>query len=281
MSADAASSAAAPSSAAPGPLAAEPEPAPVSRLVGLPLVRVVLVGLASVLTWLLLVAAGDDAPFPPMMLYAAASMLVVNLVSLALVRRALHAEGLGARELIDFSWRRLGTDVLWGLLWLAVLWIPFALAVLVTGFALFGGDVFTRFETLFYDPTYVPTFDRTVLSVLAVLTVVTFAPLNAPTEELLYRGYSQGGLFGRGWRPVWAVLVPAAIFALQHVFYAATPDTMVIYLVAFFVWGVGSGLIVRWQGRLMPIIVAHFLVNLMTSAPALLIVFLPPEAFGG
>lgn len=281
MPADAASPAPVRARTATAPHLAVPRPATVARLVGLPILRVVLVGLAAVVTWLVLVAAGDDAAFPPMMLYAAASMLVVNLVSLALVRRALHAEGLGARELIDFSWRRLGTDVLWGLLWLAVLWIPFALAVLGTGFALFGGDVFTRFETLFYDPTYVPTFDRTVLSVLAVLTVVTFAPLNAPTEELLYRGYSQGGLFARGWRPVWAVLVPAAIFAMQHVFYAATPDTMVIYLVAFFVWGVGSGLIVRWQGRLMPIIVAHFLVNLMTSAPALLIVFLPPEAFGG
>lgn len=75
--------------------------------------------------------------------------------------------------------------------------------------------------------------------------------------------------------------MPAAIFALQHVFYAATPDAVVISLVASFTRGVGSGVIVRWQGRLMPIIVAHFLVNLMTSAPALLIVFLQPEAFGG
>jgi membrane protease YdiL (CAAX protease family) len=281
MSADAASPAPVPSTTVAGAPAVVPEPAPVSRLVGLPVLRVVLVGLAALVTWLILVAAGDDAPFPPMMLYAAVSMLVVNVVTLALVRRALHDEGLRARELIDFSWRRLGTDVLWGLLWLAVLWIPFVVAVFVTGFALFGGDVLARFETIFYDPTYVPTFDRTVLTVLAIVAVVTFAPLNAPTEELLYRGYSQGGLFARGWRPVWAVLVPAAVFALQHVFYAATPDAVVIYLVAFFTWGVGSGIIVRRQGRLMPIIVAHFLVNLMTSAPALLIVFLPPEAFGG
>jgi membrane protease YdiL (CAAX protease family) len=261
--------------------AVSPEPARVVNLIGLPVLRVVLVGLAAVATWGVLVAAGDDASFPPMMLYAATSMLVVNLVSLALVRRALHREGLRARALIDFSWRRLGTDVLWGLLWLAVLWIPFALAVLGVGYAMFGADVFVRFETLFYDPTYVPTFDRVLLTVLAFVAVLSFAPLNAPTEELVYRGYSQGGLRARGWPALWAIVVPATIFATQHVFYAATADAVWIYLAAFFVWGVGSGIIVWWQRRLMPIIVAHFLVNVMTSAPALLIVFLPPESFAG
>ncbi|HET8780201.1 MAG TPA: CPBP family intramembrane glutamic endopeptidase [Agromyces sp.] len=261
-------------------VAAQPPPhAPTiprpAGLIGLPILRVVLVGLASVATWLVLLAAGDDASFPPMMLYAATSMLVVNLITLALVRRALHAEGQRARDLIDFSWRRLGTDILWGLLWLTVLWIPFALAVVGVGFAMYGPDVFTRFETLFYDPTYVPTFERPILTPLAIVTVVTFAPLNAPTEELVFRGYSQGGLFRRGWPAAWAILVPAVIFAAQHVFYAATPGAVPIYLVAFLVWGIGSGIIVRWQGRLMPIIVAHFLVNLMTSAPALLILVLP------
>jgi membrane protease YdiL (CAAX protease family) len=68
---------------------------------------------------------------------------------------------------------------------------------------------------------------------------------------------------------------------VQHVFYASTPDAMLVYLAAFFVWGIGSGLIVLWQRRLMPIIVAHLFVNLFTSAPALVIAFLPPEAFAG
>jgi membrane protease YdiL (CAAX protease family) len=171
--------------------------------------------------------------------------------------------------------------VLWGLLWLAVLWIPVALAVIGTGFALFGGAVLARFETLFYDPTYVPVLDRPILTVLAVVAVLTFAPLNAPTEELVFRGYSQGGLRERRWPAAWAILVPAVVFATQHVFYAATTDAVWIYLVAFLVWGLGSGIIVWWQRRLMPIIVSHFLVNLMTSAPALLVVFLPPEAFAG
>ena len=38
--------------------------------------------------------------------------------------------------------------------------------------------------------------------------------------------------------------------------------------VAFTVWGLGSALIVWAQGRLLPVTLAHLLVNLMTSSPA-------------
>ena len=173
------------------------EPAAVRSLVGLPVLRVALVGCAALLTWLGLAAAGDPGPFPPTILFAAAAMLPVNLVSLALVRRALHREGQRARDLIDFSWRRLGTDVLWGLLWLAVLWVPFVLAVMGVMFARHGADAFANFQAVFYDPDSAPSFDHALLAVLAIVSVVTFAPLNAPVEELVYRGYSQGGLVRR------------------------------------------------------------------------------------
>ncbi len=211
--------------------------------IGLPVFRVALVGFVALLIWLALAAAGQPGPFPPAIVFAAAAMLPVNLVSLALVRRALHREGRRARDLIDFSWRRLGTDVLWGLLWLTVLWIPFALAVVGMMFALHGFEAFASFQTVFYDAESAPPFDRVLLTVVAIVSVATFAPLNAPVEELVYRGYSQGGLRRR--LPVlWAIVVPAAIFAMQHVFYASTPDAMLVYLAAFFVWGIGSGLIV-------------------------------------
>jgi membrane protease YdiL (CAAX protease family) len=49
---------------------------------------------------------------------------------------------------------------------------------------------------------------------------------------------------------------------------------MVVYGVAFFVWGLGSALIYRWQRRLMPLIIAHFLVNLMSTLPALILPFI-------
>ncbi|WP_022894859.1 CPBP family intramembrane glutamic endopeptidase [Agromyces subbeticus] len=250
----------------------------VGGLVGLPVLRVALVGLAALATWFALVAAGEQAPFPPGMLFAAATMLPVNVLSIILVRRALHRSGQRARDLIDFSWRRLGRDVLWGLLWLAVMWLPFILAVMAVMFALHGGSALEHFDRVFYDADAAPPVNRVGLTVLAIVSVVSFAPLNAPAEELIYRGYSQWGL-ERRWPPFWAMVVPAAIFALQHVFYAATADAVLVYLAAFFVWGIGSALIVHRQRRLMPIIIAHLLVNLMTSAPALVLLFLPDAAF--
>lgn len=248
-----------------------------AALVGLPLIRVALVGLAALTTWIALALTSGPGPFPPGMLFAAATMLPVNVLSIVLVRRALHRSGQRARDLIDFSWRRLGHDVLWGVLWLAVLWLPFILAVAGVMFALHGAAAFEHFDTVFYDADAAPPPNRVWLTVLAIVSVVTFAPLNAPAEELIYRGYSQWGL-ERRWPAVWAIVVPSAIFALQHVFYAATADAVLVYLAAFFVWGLGSGLIVHRQRRLMPIIIAHLLVNLMTSAPALVLLFLPDSA---
>ena len=125
---------------------------------------------------------------------------------------------------------------------------------------------------MFFDAEAMPALDPVVLAVLAVVAVLTFAPLNAPTEELVYRGYSQGGL-ARRWPIVWAILVPAALFGLQHVWFAPTPDAVVVYACAFFVWGLGSGIIARRQGRLLPLVIAHGLVNLLATLPALAIPF--------
>jgi uncharacterized protein len=49
--------------------------------IGLPVLRVALVGFVAFLTWLALAAAGQSGPFPPILLFAAAVMLPVNLVS--------------------------------------------------------------------------------------------------------------------------------------------------------------------------------------------------------
>src|SRR5690606_26959081 len=125
------------------------------------------------------------------------------------------------------------------------------------------------FETVFApDVAALPQLGMVASIVFAVVVVLTFAPLNAPTEELLFRGYSQPRLPG-----ALGIVLPSLAFALQHVFFASTAPGMLVLGVAFFVWGVGSALIFRWQGRLMPLIVAHFVVNLFTSAPALILPF--------
>lgn len=243
---------------------------PVRPAVGLLAARVGLIGAAAVLGWLALGGPGRGLPFPPPPLIAAVTILPVNLVSLLLVRRLVHADHQRLRDLVGYRPGRLLADIGWGLLWLVVLYLPFAGTVVAVMSLRYGSEMSSAFGTVFFDPASVPPLTTSTLTVLAVAAVVTFAPVNAPVEELVYRGYAQRALTRR-WRPAAAIGVSAAAFGLQHAFFAPTSAAVVIYLAAFSVWGAGAGIIVHRQGRLFPMIVAHAVVNLATSAPALLV----------
>lgn len=231
-------------------------------------------GVAYVLVWALLGAFGAWTAFPAAPMVGVVALLPVNIVCLLWVRRLVHDEGGRLNDLIGFSAKRLGTDILWGLLWLAVLYVPFVLTIMGVMALQYGSTMFEHFETVFFDPASVPDLAPWAMTTLALIGVITFAPLNAPAEELVYRGYGQQGLARR--LPVWvAIIISAALFGMQHAFFAATPSAVLVYICAFFVWGVGSGIIAYRQGRLMPIIIAHFFVNLATSAPALIFALSP------
>jgi len=238
----------------------------------LPVLRVIMVGLACTAAWLVTLAATGGGAFPPPTLVAVVAMLPVNVACLWLVARLVRRDGGRLRDLVGARRGHVLRDILWGVLWLFVLYIPFSLTIVLTMWLLHGDETLARFETAFFDAATLPPFDTVAWSVLAIIAVITFAPLNAPAEEFVYRGYAQRGLTRR--LPVWVGIgVPAAIYALQHVFYAPTPDAVVVFVAAFFVWGLGAGIIAHRQGRLLPIIVAHGLVNLLMTLPALVIPF--------
>jgi membrane protease YdiL (CAAX protease family) len=246
--------------------------------IALPVVRILLVAGASALTWLIVTSIEPGVSFPPPAMLAAVAMLPVNLICLWLVSRLLRAEGRGIRGLLGFDRRRVGRDLLWGLLWILVLYLPFSGTIIFVTWLQHGSDVFERMQTVFFDPASVPTLTPVAWSVLAIVAVVTFAPLNAPVEELIYRGYAQGTLRqaqgpARGWWTPLAVIVPSILFGVQHIWYAATPDAVVAYVCAFFVWGIGSALIYLRQRRLMPLVFAHGAVNLLSTLPALAVPF--------
>jgi membrane protease YdiL (CAAX protease family) len=238
---------------------------------GLLLVRVALVGLVSLLGTLVWWFTTGSRPFPPGPMVASLALLPVNVFCLWLVRRLYRRHGRGLRDVFGGSPRDLG----WGLLWVVVLWPPFVLTIFVVMWLLHGAEMFTAFETVFFDADAVPALPAAVALNLGVLTVLTFAPLNAPAEELVYRGYAQSALATR-WPVGAAIACSAVAFGLQHAFFAPTRDAMIVYVGAFTVWGLGSGLIVARQGRLLPITIAHFLVNLATSAPALVFPLVAP-----
>src|SRR5690554_1753371 len=158
------------------------------RSIQLPLafafIRVPLVALAAFATVAMLAAFGVAVDFPASSL-SALYLAPVNVASLLLLRWVLHREGRRIRDLIGFDLSRLGRDVLWGLLWLMVLYLPFAGAIIGTMFGLYGAEAFTSFEKVFVPADGNLVMPPVLAVVFAVVVVLTFAPLNAPTEELV------------------------------------------------------------------------------------------------
>lgn len=246
------------------------------RLVG---IRILLLFSAAVFT-ALLVSGVTGAAFSPALTtqLSALYFIPVNILSLMMLRRHLRVRGLTLAELAGWNRSRLGRDILQGLLWLFVLFIPFALAINLVMLVLFGpGGMLPAYETVFApDPSQLIEFAPWFAWSSALVIAVLFPLTNAPAEELVYRGHAQGKLFAAG-RPAWLALgLPALAFGLQHVLLAPSVAGMAVYGFAFLTWGLGAGLIYRWQGRLMPVIVAHFITNFMTSIAPLIILLADP-----
>lgn len=165
-----------------------------ARAVTILAVRLGGIFLITVVMWVGLSAGWGITGFPPNSLWATLGLLPVNIVCLLLVRRWHRTEGRTLQEALGIRRGRIGRDVLWGLLWLAVLNIPFALAIAGTVFALYGAQAPQAFETIFVNPEAETLLGPGVLLLLAVIAVIPFMIINAPTEELVYRGHGLAGL---------------------------------------------------------------------------------------
>lgn len=226
-------------------------------------IRILLLALAAVLTAAVL-AALTGMPFSPALTpqLSALYFIPVNIVCFWLL-----AKRGGVRSLLGDRPYLRGSDFGYGLLWLFALFVPFAIAINLVVLLLFGPSGYVAgFETIFVPTTgNLLELPASVSLVFAIIVAVLFPITNAPVEELYYRGHAQHDLTSKGLSPALVVLVPAVLFGLQHVFLAPTAAAMLVYIVAFTFWGAFAGIIYLRQGRLMPLIVAHFFTNLMTS----------------
>lgn len=231
---------------------------------GLVLTRIALLVVAAAAS-AAIVAAATGAPFSLALTpqLSALYFIPVNVVCLALLARAG-----GVRRLLGDRPYLRGSDVGYGLIWLFVLFVPFAAAINLVVLLLHGPSGYgAAFETIFVPPPGAElVLGPGVSLALAAVVAALFPVTNAPVEELYYRGHAQGRLEDRGAHPAVVVLVPALLFGLQHVFLAPSSAAMLVYAVAFASWGATAGVIYRRQRRLMPLIVAHFVTNLMTAA---------------
>ncbi len=241
-----------------------------TRAIILLITRIVLVAIFSVLTWFILnVAMGKESNFPPGIMLSGISMFPVNIICFLLTSKFMQQEGQSIRESLAPQKKKILREIGIGMLWEVVLFIPFMLAIMLTAWLFYGNGMFQAFETIFYNPNNEVELSPIVMLILGIITTLTFAPINAPVEEAVYRGYAQSRLIKK-WSVRVSIIFSALIFGVQHIFYATTSASAIIYFAAFAMWGAVSGLIVYRQKRLFPIIVAHFLVNLFTSLPALI-----------
>lgn len=252
----------------PTPAQAHPATRLFRRAWTLLVVRLAAVSFTILAIWLGLRTTSGITAFPPSTVWATLGLLPVNLLCLWLVRRYYRAEGMGLREALGVRRGRLGRDILWGLLWVCVMNIPFVLAVSGTVFVMYGADTPQAFQMIFHDPAAEIPLEPLPLLVISLLGVLPFMLINAPTEELVFRGFALRGISDR-WGAFAGTACTSILFGAQHIFFAASVPGMVVFFVAYVVWGVVAAVIVQRQGRLFPVVIAHWLINVMMSVPGL------------
>ncbi len=192
--------------------------------------------------------------------WATLTITVVNAACLGLLFWRAKLEGVHLSDMIGFQRRQflrdLGLGILWSMLLYALMLGGIFVALFtiqsITGPVTFGQIFVGNANTSFQLPQW-----------LAVISAVVFPILNAPVEELQYRGYTQPRLIALSGSVWCGILITAAGFGLQHMAFALTLSAAPIFVVGFFLWGFGAGIIAHRQQRLAPLIIAHFMSNLL------------------
>lgn len=206
--------------------------------------------------------AGQPAGMTTGAIFSTLSVTAVNIICLGLLLWRAQVEGFQLSTIAGFQRSRLLRDLGWGVLWSMALFALLMAGMFVTFF------VTQRMTGLSFAQIYMGDADFSIeipqwLTILyAIIAAVLFPLLNAPIEELQYRGYVQPRLVAASGSVRLGIVVTAVAFGLQHIAFAYTFASMPAFVVGFFLWGLGAGIIAHRQRRLAPVIVAHFISNL-------------------
>lgn len=177
-------------------------------------------------------------------------MVAVDVVTLVVVAALLHRRGGRLRDLLGRS--RGVREVGWAALTFVIVVVGFLAATFVANLLTYGGAPPAVASDGYVPPVWLGVWTLAVMPV-----TVAFA------EELAYRGYGLHSL-ATSWHKGVAVIVAAAFFGLQHVpLSMETPQAMVSRFLATFLAGLMFGGLVCWQRRLVPVIAAHWLLDVL------------------
>jgi membrane protease YdiL (CAAX protease family) len=222
---------------------------PLGVLVALGLLRTVLLLSTDGLSYLGFRLSGSDQPLTYALLGSNVWIVLVDLVTVLLVARLLVQERSSLRRLLDP--KPLGRTAAWGLLAFVILMVAFLAATFVGNLVVYQGPPPTTVGSL-----RVPLWYGLWSIVVMPLTV-------AVAEESLYRGYLQPRLQARFGR-VAGVVVVALLFSLQHVaFSLGSWDGVAARVIATFLSGLAFGALYMWLKRLAPLVVAHWLIDVL------------------
>lgn len=218
-------------------------------LVALGLLRMVLLLSTDGISYLGFRLSGSDQPLTYALLGSNVWIVLVDVITVLVVARLLVREGLSLRRLLDP--RPFGKTVAWALLAFVILMVAFLVATFVGNLVVYHGPPPTTVGSL-----HVPLWYGLWSIVLMPLTV-------AVAEESLYRGYLQPRLQARIGR-VAGVVVVALLFSLQHVaFSLGSWDGVAARVIATFLCGLVFGALYVWLQRLVPLVVAHWLIDVL------------------
>jgi membrane protease YdiL (CAAX protease family) len=212
--------------------------------------RTLLFALTQALIALIYWLSGTGEPWQASIRWWPVHVIITNVVLLMLLARLMRQEGGRLADLWSFDKSRLGKDLLSSLGWALVV-MPFgALGFIGAAYLLYGGQM----------PEYV--FPLPLWAALLSLLVfpITIALAELPT----YLGYAQTrleALTGKSWL---AVLLPAFWLAAQHSTLPLIFDWRFIFyrFLMMVPMAVVLGLVYRRTGRLFPLLVLHFLLDL-------------------
>ncbi|WP_157754730.1 CPBP family intramembrane glutamic endopeptidase [Nigerium massiliense] len=180
--------------------------------------------------------------------YNNATIVVVDIVTIAVVAALLRRAGFSLRDLLP---RFTLADLGWGLLFSVILVVGFAASNFLANLIVYHGP---------------PPRDTSAPSVplwLGWLSLIVMPATIALAEELLYRGYGQHLLTLRWGR--WAAwLVVAFLFGIQHI--ALAPVSVGFAASRFFTTffaGLIFGALLWWRRRLWPLVIAHWVLDVL------------------
>lgn len=186
--------------------------------------------------------------------------LIADSITLLLVVWLMRREGGHVRDLLNLRHKGWGREIMLGLGLFLILLVTLFAGNFIGGLIAFGPAAFE------VDPSAFAGITRADLPPLwYYLWGLIVLPISVSlVEEIAYRGYAQprlGAVMGNRWL---ALVVVALGFGVQHIAFSATDwQTALARFIGTFLAGLVLGFIYLRQQRLFPLIIGHWLVNVV------------------